>query len=139
MTDDRNNAAMKELEARVSELELMQELLLRILSTTRPLSNVLEQFGATETQQQALYKFLDELVGRVRGPEANRPSKGYFDLHVSEIFPDFRHDADFRQLLMDTLKVERPAYRTLHQYMTAQGWLIHTEAVDPSPLRRSDR
>jgi hypothetical protein len=133
---------IKDLQARVSQLEVMQDLLLRILSTTRPLSNVLEQFGATETQQQALFKLLDELVARVRGPEGERPSKGYFDLHVNQIFPDFRGDSDFRSLLMDTLKVDRPAYRQLHEYMTAQGWLIHTEAVRqsiPDSPRRIDR
>lgn len=134
--------SIKNLEARVSQLELMQDVLLRILSTTRPLSNVLEQFGATDTQQQTLFKFLDELVVRSRGPEANRPSKGYFDLHVGEIFPDFRDDSAFRGLLMDTLKVDRPAYRELHQYMTSQGWLIHTEPVRrsiPDSPRRIDR
>lgn len=134
--------SIKNLEARVSQLELMQDVLLRIMSTTRPLSNVLEQFGATETQQQILFKFLDELVMRIRGSEAERPSKGYFDLHVDEIFPDFRGDLAFRRLLMETLSVDRPAYRELHQYMTAQGWLIHTEPVRqsiPDNPRRIDR
>jgi hypothetical protein len=134
--------SIKDLEARVSQLELMQDVVLRILSTTRPLANVLEQFGATETQQQALCKFLDELVMRIRGPEADRPSKGYFDLHVGQIFPDFRGDPAFRRLVMETLSVDRPAYRELHQYMTAQGWLIHTEPVRqsiPDSPRRIDR
>ena len=68
MSDD----GQGDLEARVAHLEMMQELLLRLLSTTRPLNNVLEQFGATETQQLTLLKFLDELVVRVRGPERDR-------------------------------------------------------------------
>jgi hypothetical protein len=119
---------MRELEARVSQLELMQDLLLRIISTTRPLCHVLEQFGATETQQQGMLKFLDGLVMRVRGPAAERPSKAYFDMHVREILPSLRDDQDFQQLLMDTLKVERPAYRELHDYMVSRGWLTQTEA-----------
>jgi hypothetical protein len=115
-----------DLEARVAHLELMQDLLLRLLATTHPLTNVLEQFGATETQQQAVLKFLDELVMRVRGPERDRPSKAYFEMHLGQMLPALRHDRDFHQLLIDTLKVERPAYRELHEYITAQGWVAPT-------------
>ena len=111
-----------DLEARVAHLEMMQDLLFRLMSMTRPLSNVLEQFGATRTQEQELLKFLDELVERARGPERGRPSRAHFEMHVGEILPALRGNHDFLQLLMDTLKVERPAYRELHEYMTAQGW-----------------
>jgi len=111
-----------ELETRISQLEMMQDLILRLLSTTRPLSNVLEQFGATRTQEQELLKFLDQLVERARGPERERPSRAHFEMHVGQILPTLRGNQDFLQLLMDTLKVERPAYRELHEYMAAQGW-----------------
>jgi hypothetical protein len=112
----------QDLEARVAHLEMMQDLLFRLMSMTRPLSNVLEQFGATRTQEQELLKFLDELVERSRGPERGRPSRAHFEMHVGEILPSLRGNREFLQLLMDTLKVERPAYRELHEYMTAQGW-----------------
>jgi len=111
-----------DLEARVAHLEMMQDLLFRLMSMTRPLSNVLEQFGSTRTQEQELLKFLDELVERSRGPERSRPSRAHFEMHVGEILPALRGNREFLQLLMDTLKVERPAYRELHEYMTAQGW-----------------
>jgi hypothetical protein len=111
-----------DLEARVAHLEMMQDLLFRLMSMTRPLSNVLEQFGATRTQEQELLKFLDELVERTRGPERGRPSRAHFEMHVGGILPALRGNREFLQLLMDTLKVERPAYRELHEYMTAQGW-----------------
>ena len=111
-----------DLEARVAHLEMMQDLLFRLMSMTRPLSNVLEQFGATRTQEQELLKFLDELVERSRGPERGRPSRAHFEMHVGEILPALRGNRECLQLLMDTLKVERPAYRELHEYMTAQGW-----------------
>ncbi len=117
--NDPHDDRIADLEGRVAQLELMQELLLRIVSTTRPLCNVLEQFGATETQQQKFMKFLDELVTRARGAERDRPTKAYFQMHVAEIFPALRNDREFHQLLIDTLKVERPAYRELHEYMIA--------------------
>ena len=116
-----------DLEARIAHLEMMQDLLFRLMSMTRPLSNVLEQFGATRTQEQELLKFLDELVERSRGPERGRPSRAHFEMHVGEILPALRGNREFLQLLMDTLKVERPAYRELHEYMAAHGW--HTPKV----------
>ena len=116
-----------DLEARVAHLEMMQDLLFRLMSMTRPLSNVLEQFGATRTQEQELLKFLDELVERSRGPERGRPSRAHFEMLVGQILPALRGNRDFLQLLMDTLKVERPAYRELHEYMAAHGW--HTPKV----------
>ena len=117
-----SNSDYQDLEARVAHLEMMQDLLLRLMSMTRPLANVLEQFGATRTQETELLKFLDELVERSRGPERNRPSRAHFEMHVGEIMPTLRGNHDFLQLLMDTLKVERPAYRELHVYMESQGW-----------------
>jgi len=48
-------------------------------------------------------------------------------MHVGEILPALRGNREFLQLLMDTLKVERPAYRELHEYMAAHGW--HTPKV----------
>jgi len=114
-----------DLEARVAQLEMMQDLLFRLMSMTRPLSNMLEQFGATRTQEQELLKFLDELVVRSRGPERNHPSRAHFEMHVGDILPSLRGNREFLQLLMDTLKVERPAYRELHDYMTVHGWNTH--------------
>ena len=117
-----SNSEPVDLEARVAHLEMMQDLILRLMSMTKPLSNVLEQFGATRTQEHEVLKFLDELVERCRGPERGRPSRAHFEMHVGEILPALRGNREFLQLLMDTLKVERPAYRELHGYMVAQGW-----------------
>jgi hypothetical protein len=111
-----------DLEARVAHLEMMQELLYRLLSMTRPLGCVLEQFGATRSQEEVLTKFLDELVERLRGPRGDRPSRAFFEKRVGEILPSLRGNREFLQLLMDTLMVERPAYRELHDYICAQGW-----------------
>ena len=42
-------------------------------------------------------------------------------MKVAEIFPSLRGDREFLELLLDTLKLERCAYRELHEYMTAPG------------------
>ena len=111
-----------DLDARVRALEAVQQLMLRIMSTTKPLDSVLEQFGATETQEQAFYKMLDDLVVRARGREEDRPTYGFFEMQLAEIFPNLRRDSEFKSLLIDTLKLDRPAYRELHKYATASGW-----------------
>ena len=116
----------KDLEARVAHLEMMQDLILRLISASQPLAQVLEQFGATKKQEQDLLRFLDELVERARGPERGRPSRAHFEMKVGEIMPSLRGNREFLGLLVDTLKVERPAYRELHEYMQKQGWTAQT-------------
>jgi hypothetical protein len=123
MPDGEKDLTLANLDARLQEVEALQALILKILSTTKPLDPVLEQYGATETQAQAFYRLLDDLAARARGQdEDNRPSFGYFELQVNEIFPQLRRNREFVQVILDTLKLERPAYRELHAYTAAQGW-----------------
>lgn len=112
------------LEMEIQELKAVQDLLLRLLSTTRPLSSVLEYYGATESTEQALYRFLDEMVERVRGPQRGQPSFGAFQVRIGGLFPQLRGDRQFIQLLIDTLKLERPAYAELYKYMAEHHWPV---------------
>jgi len=113
---------LDELDARLRELEAVQQLILRILSTTKPLDNVLEQYGATDTQERTFYTMLDDMTARSHGKEQDRPTFAYFAMKVQEIFPDLRHDREFVNLLVETLQVERPVYRDLATYAKAHGW-----------------
>ncbi len=115
-------ARLADLEARTREIEAVQQLILRILSTTKPLESVLEQYGATETQARAFYKLLDELVNRARGRAQDRPTFAYFQMQLENIFPSLRNDREFTRLVIDTLKIERAAYRELSSYCAASGW-----------------
>jgi hypothetical protein len=115
-------AQLSDLDARLRQLEAVQELILRILSTTRPLDSVLEQYGATDTQARALYKLLDDLVHRARGREQDRPTFAYFEMQLGNIFPALRNNREFTRLVIDTLKIERAAYRELSSYCSACGW-----------------
>lgn len=115
---------LAEIESQLQELKAVQDLLVRLLSTTRPLSNVLEYYGASETKEQSLFRLLDELGELVRGPKHRQPTFGPFKTRVGEIFPELREDRHFIQLLIDTLKVERPAYRELYQYMSDHHWPV---------------
>jgi acetyl-CoA carboxylase alpha subunit len=121
-SDDDLAAKIADLDARLSEVEALQALTLRILSTTRPLDAVLAQYGASEAQQQALYRLLDNLAARTRGSERERPTHSYFQMQFAEIFP-LQGDRAFMDLVVDTLRIEQPLYRDLYVYMTAQGWV----------------
>ena len=118
---DENPATLADLDARLREVEALQDLILRILSTTKPLTHLLDQYGATETQARAVHALFDDLATRAKGRECDRPTFAYFQTKVAEIFPSLRGDGEFLALLIDTLKLERAAYRELHSYMTAQG------------------
>ena len=102
----------------------MQDLMLRLLSTARPLSSVLQSYGATESRERGLFRLLDELVENARGPTHLQPTFGHFKVRLGEIFPELRGDKQFVQLLIDTLRIERPAYRQLHAYMATHNWPV---------------
>lgn len=121
MADD-TQPTIADLDARLREVEVLQALILRILATTKPLAHVLDQYGATEKQERDFCALLDDLARRAKGREADRPTFAFFKLKIAEIFPSLRGDGQFVELLVDTLKVERSAYRELHAYMAAQGW-----------------
>ena len=120
---DRVDERLSELESHVAQLEMLQQLMLRLLSIMHPLSNVLAQYGANSTQEQDLLQYLDQLAERVHSLERTRqPTVEEFQERMGEILPALRNDVDFLRLVMDTLRVERVAYRELHDYMHAQGW-----------------
>ena len=122
MTDSDLQGRVEALEAQVAELKSVQDLLMRLLSTTRPLANLLEYYGATDAAEQALYGLLDEVLAASRGPKPRQPTFSYFQMRLGEIFPALRADRAFVQTLIDTLKVDRAAYRELHAYIAAHGW-----------------
>ena len=120
---DRVDGRLTELEAHVAQLDLLQQLMLRLLSIMHPLSNVLAQYGASASQEQELMQYLDQLSTRVHSFERTRqPTIEEFQERMGEIVPALRKDIEFLRLVMDTLRVERVAYRELHDYMHAQGW-----------------
>ena len=122
MTDGSRPVTLADLDARLREVEALQELVLRLLSTMKPLDRVLEQYGATETQTRAFYTLLDGLCARTGGGEQDRPSYSYFEMQMGDLFPALRGNREFLALIIDTMKVDRPAYRELHAYIASHGW-----------------
>jgi hypothetical protein len=121
---DQHADRLAELEAHVAQLDMIQQLLLRLMSVTHPLSNVLTQFGANAAQEQELLQLLDELAARARSLDLdNQPSFDVFQVRVAEILPALQGDREFLRLLIDTLRVDRAAYRELYDFMIAHDWL----------------
>ena len=111
------------LEAKVQELDTLVNLALRLIAVEKPVSTLLERYGATEDQDLAVHALLDDVARRAEQGGMYAPSFGGFVNELVERFPPARGDRQFVALLLDTLKVDRPAYQRLHAYIAAQDWL----------------
>ena len=119
MTPDDRIAA---LEAKVQELEALVNLALRLIAVEKPVSALLERYGATEAEDLAVHALLDDLARRAEQGGMYAPSFGGFVNQLWERFPGVRGNREFVVMLLDTLKVDRPAYRRLHEFVAAEGW-----------------
>ena len=110
------------LEAKVQELDALVSLALRLLAVDKPVSALLERQGATEAETLAVHALLDDVARRVEQGGMYAPSFGGFVNELIQRFPAVRGDREFIALLLDTLKLDRPAYQRLQSYTSAQGW-----------------
>jgi hypothetical protein len=74
------------LEAKVQELDALVSLALRLLSIEKPVSAVLDRYGATETEDLAVHALLDDMAKRAEQGGMYAPSFGGF---VGELFARF--------------------------------------------------
>ena len=121
MTDNQQDR-IAALEAKVQELDALVNLALRLIAVEKPVSALLERYGATEAEDSAVHALLDDLARRAEQGGMYAPSFGGFVNELNERFPAARGDRQFVELLLDTLGVDRPAYRRLHGYISAQRW-----------------
>jgi hypothetical protein len=121
MTDNHDDR-IAALEAKVEELDALVSLALRLLAVEKPVSALLERYGATEAEDLAVHALLDNVATRAEQGGMYAPSFGGFANELVERFPAVRGDRQFTSLLLDTLKVDRPAYQKLHVYIAAEGW-----------------
>ena len=110
------------LEAKVQELDALVNLALRLLSVEKPISALLERFGATEAEERAVHRLLDDLATRAEQGGIYAPSFVGFTSELFARFPAVRGNREFVGLLLETLKVDRSAYQKLHGFITAEGW-----------------
>jgi hypothetical protein len=119
---DNQEERITALEAKVQELDSLVQVALRLLAVERPVSTLLERYGTTAAEDAAVHALLDDLARRAVQGGIYAPSFAGFVHELVERFPAVRGDREFVKLLIDTLKIDRPAYQGLHAYMSAQGW-----------------
>lgn len=121
MADD-HERRLQTVEAKLQEMEALVNLALRLLAVERPLSALLARFGATEREALAVHTLLEDVLKRAQAGGIYAPSFVGFHSDLVKVFPAVKGDREFVSLLLDTLKLDRPSYRQLHAYATAQGW-----------------
>jgi hypothetical protein len=122
MMTDNAEQRIAALEAKVRELDTLVNLALRLLAVEKPVSALLQRYGATEAEDLAVHTLLDDVATRAAQGHMYAPSFGGFLNELDTRFPMVRGDRQFVSLLLDTLKLDRPAYQKLHAYATANGW-----------------
>jgi hypothetical protein len=122
MMPDNAEQRIAALEAKVRELDTLVNLALRLLAVEKPVSALLERYGATEAEDLAVHALLDNVATRAEQGGMYAPSFGGFQNELDARFPTVRGDRQFVSLLLDTLKLDRPAYQKLHAYATAHRW-----------------
>ena len=110
------------LESKVQELDTLVNLALRLLAVEKPVSALLERYGATDAEDVAVHALLDDLSRRAEQGGMYAPSFGGFVNELIERFPAARDNRQFVDLLIDALKIDRQAYRRLHVYTSEHGW-----------------
>ena len=110
------------LEAKVQELDALVNLALRLLAVERPVSALLERYGATQAENVAVHSLLDDVAKRAEQGGMYAPSFAGFQHEIDATLPAVRGNRQFMSMLLDTLKLDRPAYQKLHAYATAHGW-----------------
>lgn len=121
MTQD-HETRIAALEAKVHELEALINITLRLSAAEKPLTALLTRYGATEAENLAVHALLDDVLKRVQAGGFYTPSFAGFHRDLVKVCPAARDDREFVVMLLDTLKVERPAYQRLHAFVSAQGW-----------------
>jgi len=122
---DTTNERLASLENKVHELEAMVTLTLRLLAVERPVAALLERYGATETECTAVFAMLDDVASRAEKGGREAPSSAGFEWELFKRFPGVRNDPGFVSSLIDCLRIDRPAYRKLHDYAT-RNWTNQT-------------
>ncbi len=121
MSDDAEKR-ITALEAKVQELDALVNLALKLLAVEKPVSALLERYGATQAEDLGVHALLDDVAKRAERGGMYAPSFTGFRNEIDAAFPAVRGDRQFVSLLLDTLKLDRPAYQKLHAYAAMQGW-----------------
>ena len=130
MADD-HEIRIAALEAKVELLETLMNASLRMSAADRPLSTLLTRFGASEAEILAVHALLDDVAKRAQAGGIYTPSFAGFLTDLVRVCPLAKNDRHFVVVLLDTLKLERPAYQELHAFASARGWPARRRRPSP--------
>ena len=119
MNDD---ARLTALETKVEVLEAMVALALRLISLEKPVSALLQNYGATQAEELAVHAMIDDVAHRAEQGGIYTPSFAGFEQELGQRFPKVRGDREFVSLLLDAMKIDRPSYRALHAFTVRERW-----------------
>jgi len=119
---DTHDDRIAALEAKVQELDTLVNLALRLAALERPVSALLERYGANAAEDLAVHALLGDVATRAAQGGVHAPSHFSFTSDLFARFPAVRGDQQFVSLLIDTLKIDRPAYQKLSAHIAAAGW-----------------
>ena len=103
-------------------MDTLVNLALRLLAVEKPVSTLLERFGATEAEDLAVHALLDDVTRRAEQGGMYAPSFGGFVNELIQRFPAARDNRQFVDLLIEALKIDRPACRRRHVDASDHGW-----------------
>ena len=119
MSDD---ARLTALENKAQELEAMVALALRLLSLEKPVSALLQNYGASQAEELAVHAMLDDVARRAEQGGIYTPSLAGFEQELGQKFMKVRGNREFVTLLLDAMKIDRPTYRALHAFTVRERW-----------------
>lgn len=122
MSDSDLEERVAALEAKLQEVDAIANLALRLLAIDKPVSILLQRFGADQTQELAVHKLLDDVAARAVQGGMYAPSFTGFASDLFRCFPAVRNNREFVELLLDTLRLDRASYQQLQVYASQQGW-----------------
>ena len=109
-----------ELEARVADLEARLAGVIRVVAASRPLGRVLSSYGVTEDQERVIYAIVTEMGERLANGEVAPFAE--FEDRIAYMVAQLSGDRRFLELIVEALRIERPALTRLYeQFATAMA------------------
>jgi hypothetical protein len=108
------------LEARVADLEARLTGVIRLVAASRPLERVLTSYGVSENQERVIYGIVNEMGHRLERGEIVPFTE--FEDRITYLVAQLSGDRRFVELIVEALRIERPALTRLYeQFATAMA------------------
>jgi hypothetical protein len=111
-----------ELEARIERLETQLDGITSVVAALQPLEQLLARYNVSEQQRRVLYGIINEMANRLERNEIT--SFAEFEERVTFMIGQLRGDRRFVELVIQAIRVERPALTRLYEHFTVAMALL---------------